>query len=58
MEVVYMAIDTLKNRVRVSTTLKPETQKALKEYSDKTQIPISKIIENAILEYISKTGEN
>lgn len=53
-----MATDTLKNRVRVSTTLKPETQKALKEYSDKTQIPISKIIENAILEYISKTGEN
>lgn len=53
-----MATDTLKNRVRVSTTLKPETQKALKKYSDKTQIPISKIIENAILDYISKTGEN
>jgi hypothetical protein len=53
-----MANDTLKNRVRVSTTLKPETQRVLKEYTDKAQIPISKIIENAILEYISKTGEN
>lgn len=53
-----MAKDTLKNRIRISTTLKPETNKFLKEYSEKTQIPISKIIENAILEYINNKGEN
>lgn len=53
-----MATDTLKNRIRISTTLTPETNKLLKEYSENTDIPISKIIERAILEYISKKGEN
>lgn len=52
-----MATDTLKNRVRISTTLKPETNNLLKEFSKKTQIPISKIVENAILYYISERGE-
>ncbi len=52
-----MSKDTLKNRVRISTTLFPETRDKLKSYSDKTQIPIAKIIENAILEYIEKKGE-
>ena len=37
-----MATDTLKNRVRISTTLKPETNNLLKEFSRKTQVPISK----------------
>lgn len=48
-----MSNDTLKNRVRISTTLKPETHKLLKEFSSKTQVPISKIIENAVIKYIS-----
>lgn len=47
-----MANDTLKNRVRISTTLTPQTNELLKEFSQKTDIPISKIIEKAILEYI------
>lgn len=47
-----MANDTLKNRVRISTTLTPETNEILKEFSKKTEVPISKIIEKAILEYI------
>ena len=46
-----MATDTLKNRIRISTTLKPETNDLLKKYSQSTQIPISKIIENAIMTY-------
>lgn len=50
-----MATDTLKNRVRISTTLKPETNKLLKEFSEKTQVPISKIIESAIIKYISES---
>lgn len=47
-----MAKDTLKNRVRISTTLTPKTNDLLKQFSEKTQVPISKIVENAILNYI------
>lgn len=49
-----MAQDSLKNRVRFSSTLSPEVDKALKEYSQKTMIPISKILDMAIVEFISK----
>lgn len=49
-----MTKDTLKNRVRISTTLKPETQQLLKEFSHETQIPITRIIESAIIEYVTK----
>lgn len=52
-----MANDTLKNRVRISTTLTPETNEMLKVFSQKTEVPISKIIEKAILEYIESKGE-
>lgn len=53
-----MPKDTLKNRVRISTTLKPETQQLLKSFSEETQIPITKIIEAAIINYIKiKRGE-
>lgn len=47
-----MANDTLKNRIRISSTLTPQTNELLKEFSQKTEVPISKIIEKAILEYI------
>ena len=40
--------DNLKNRIRISTTFQPEKYKRLKEYSEKTSIPISKLIEKAI----------
>lgn len=49
-----MAQDSLKNRVRFSSTLSPEVDKALKEYSQKTMIPISKILDMAIVEFINK----
>lgn len=49
-----MVKDSLKNRVRFSSTLSPEVDKALKEYSQNTMIPISKILDSAIMEYISK----
>lgn len=52
-----MASDTLKNKVRFSSTLPPEVDKMLKDYSKETMIPISKILESAIAEYISKRGE-
>ena len=49
-----MVKDSLKNRVRFSSTLSPEVDKALKEYSQKTMIPISKILDMAIAEFINK----
>lgn len=54
-----MASDTLKNKVRFSSTLTPEVDKMLKDYSKETMIPISKIIETAITNYITenKKGE-
>ena len=52
-----MANDTLKNKVRFSSTLTPEVDKVLKDYSKETMIPIRKILEAAIMEYISKRGE-
>ena len=50
-----MPKDELKNRVRFSTTLDKETEKQLKEFSKSTLIPISKIVDNAILCYIKST---
>lgn len=49
-----MIKDSLKNRVRFSSTLSLEVDKALKEYSQKTMIPISKILDMAILKYITE----
>ena len=50
---VSMSKEKLKNRVRFSTTLDKETEKQLKEFSQLTLVPISKIVDKAILEYIS-----
>ena len=52
-----MVKDSLKNRVRFSSTLSPEVDKALKEYSQKTMIPISKILDSAIMEYICQNSK-
>lgn len=48
----YMSKDELKNRVRFSTTLDKEVEKKLKEYSKKTMIPISKLLDIAITKII------
>lgn len=53
-----MTKDTLKNRVRISTTLKPETKQLLKRFSEESQIPITRIIESAIIEYITNKKGN
>ena len=50
---VSMSKEKLKNRVRFSTTLDKETEKQLKEFSQLTLVPISKIVDKAISEYIS-----
>ena len=46
--------DRLKNRVRFSTSLDKKTVQVLKEYSDKTMIPVSKIIDVAVQEYVDR----
>lgn len=46
----------LKNRVRFSTTLSIEVEKAIKEYSKKTDIPVSKIVDKAISEYLKSVN--
>lgn len=48
--------DTLKNRERFSTTLEKDVVQKLKDYSKKTMIPISKIVNQAILDYIKRTS--
>lgn len=50
--------DRLKYRIRFSTTLAKETIEQLKEYSEKTMIPSSKIVDVAIQEYIKNHSKN
>ena len=45
--------DNLKNRIRVSTTFQPEQYRRLKDFSNESGIPISKIIEKAIETYLN-----
>ena len=47
----------LKNRERIGTTLPIDLAKKLKDHSSKTMVPISKIIEKAVEEYLSKSTE-
>lgn len=42
----------LKNRTRISSTLDNEVYKKLKECSNETSVPISKILDKAVLMYI------
>lgn len=49
-----MPKDELKTRVRFSTTLDKEVEAQLKKYSKESMIPISKIIDMAIIEYLKQ----
>lgn len=42
----------LKNRTAISTAIDNELYKQLKEYSEQTSIPISKLIDKAIAMYL------
>lgn len=48
-----MSKGELKNRIRFSTTLDKDVERKLKNYSNQTMIPISKIVDSAILNYLS-----
>lgn len=53
-----MSKNELKNRVRFSTTLEIGTYKRVKEFSQKTEIPVSRIVNNAINEYIESRDKS
>lgn len=42
----------LKNRIRISSTLDKEIYEKLKVYSNKTDIPITRILDRAIVLYL------
>lgn len=48
----------LKNRTRFSSTLDKELCQRLKEHSEKTSIPISKIIDKALEMYLNSVEMN
>jgi len=48
----------LKNRERIGTSLPIGVVKSLKAYSEKSMIPISKIIEKALMEFLLKNKED
>jgi metal-responsive CopG/Arc/MetJ family transcriptional regulator len=52
-----MINNTLKSRERFSTTLDKKVINELKDYSKKTMIPISKILDKAITEYIQSNSK-
>lgn len=41
----------LKNRIAISTSIEKELYKKLKEYSEETGIPLSKLFDKAIITY-------
>lgn len=47
----------LKNRTAVSTAIDNEIYRKVKEYSDETSIPISKIIDKALKMYLETVGK-
>lgn len=48
----------LKNRTRFSSTLDNEIYKRLKNYSDKSDIPITKILDRSISMYLDGIKNN
>lgn len=46
-----------KNRTCISTTIRNEIYKELKEYSDKTSIPITRILDKAVVMYLDSVKE-
>ena len=47
----------LKNRTAISTAIDNEVYNKVKEYSDETSIPISKIIDKALEMYLKTVGK-
>ena len=50
-------LGNLKNKVRFSSTIDKDINEKLKAYSEKTGIPISRIISFALKEYLDKVAK-
>ncbi|MCX5774577.1 MAG: ribbon-helix-helix domain-containing protein [Fusobacteria bacterium] len=49
---------TARRREMFTTTLSVEMKDALKSYSDESMIPMSKLVEKALSEYLTKNNVN
>ena len=47
----------LKNRTRISSTLDNEIYKQLKQYADKSDIPITKILDKSVEMYLKNVND-
>ena len=52
-----ITLGNLRNKIRFSTTLDKDINEKMKAYSEKTGIPISKIIGFALKEYLDKVAK-
>ena len=52
-----ITLGNLRNKIRFSTTLDKDINEKMKAYSEKTGIPISKIIGFALQEYLDKVAK-
>jgi hypothetical protein len=43
---------------KLNTTMSAETHDALKEYCNRTEVPMARVIERAVKEYIKNSHEN
>ena len=54
---VFEVIIMLKNKERIGTSLPIGLVKQLKDYSEKTMVPISRIVEKAIEKYLNELNK-
>jgi len=52
-----MAVKSLKNRKQFTSTIRNDLYEKIREYSEKTDVPLSKIIDNAIEKYLKKSDK-
>ena len=48
----------LRNRTRISNAMRTDLYEKLKEYSEETRIPISKLLDEAIEDLLKKKSSN
>ncbi len=46
-----------RTRPMLATTVAPETDERLREYSNRTGVPIGKVLDRAVAEYLDKVTE-
>ena len=48
----------LKNRVRVGFAMDKDVYKRLKAYADRTMVPMSRVVDKAVMEYLDRETES